>query len=207
MTTNTKNKMIMDGTIQDPMPGDVVGYSRCGCTVDVVVITRKGVKRGRMVGGIRYELAPFVRTGKAYGFTVVGVAFREPSRSYTSEEIHAAVSAFVGTEAKVEDRKEEIASRRRDALGKFNVEVGDHVLVNYTDGQVWEKVGAVNEQTGKIGIEKRGAKAFNARRSGGGRIGADVAFLFGVKQRQMREVRWITASSVREVRKANGVAS
>jgi hypothetical protein len=196
-----------NGTITDPKQLDVVGYMLRGNLVDVVVVTRKPVKRGRHVGRIRHELAPLARTGKVYGFSVVGVAFREPSRSYTAEEVHAALASYFGTETKIEDRKEEIASRRRDALGKFKVEVGDHVLVNYTDGQKWEKVGAVNERTGKIGIVKREAEAWNKSISSPGFIGAFDGMFRRVPPKRVRELRWITASVVRDVRKANEVAS
>jgi len=185
----------------------VVGYRARGRRVDVVVAAVQYVKRGRHAGEKKYTLAPLKRDGKAYGFSCVGeVFFTEPSRTYTPAEINAAVVGYQGTAQHSAEVREQVVEKRQEKLEEKRQEVGDvrpgdEVRVKYSDiGLRWETVAEVNERTGKIGIVRRGAKEANERTARSAEA-VTSQFLFGLKPKTHREVRWLHPSLVVEVRR------
>jgi hypothetical protein len=184
-------------TKTNPDVMDVVGYRMRGVVIDAVIIRRQTVSRGRFAGMTRYHLAPMERTGRAYGFSVIETYFLEPTRKYTVDQARAAFDAYFKTEAKVDDQKDKRDQRRRDALAKVDIEVGDEVLVSYREGKVWETVAGVNERTGKIGIVLR----IKGEAAGSPSFARDIESFLGFPVKRRRDVRWIAASFVVEVKK------
>lgn len=188
--------------------GSVVKFAGRRGTVHGVVYAQRWISKGRNAGQVEYKVAPFERRGTEYSWTVLGRALTASEKTFTEEQIKAAVELATGTKAKVEERKEKRAEEGRAAIGDIDFEkstrtktsgteiaVGDQVLIRWSNSSpTWETVGNVNLGTGKIGI-KRAERAVDY-------AVARAILMQSVGRRSVvRELRWIPASLVIEVRK------
>jgi hypothetical protein len=92
------------------------------------------------------------------------------------------------------ERKTKKVMTGREALAYHDPKPGDQVLYGYSNTTRWETVVNTNTATGKVGIST-GHTNDNAD------IGAVTMFmLLGVKPKTKREVRWLPAEGILEVR-------
>lgn len=136
---------------------------------DVAVCGAKYISRGRNVGKYEYTLASMEPGGwrKAFAVRIIGTSF------FGKAAVPRTVAAVVAAMAKVDDgyeakrdRKDARDAKNRDAMEKAKVDaeqgssdddrtqidIGQEVLVKYSDGARWQTVRKVNLVNGRVGI-------------------------------------------------------
>ncbi len=181
---------------------DVVGIQTRKGWQDCVIVYTRRITKGKRVGVIEYKLAPLNNSDKVYSWTVVGESlFKAPRKKYTSAQIKKAIQAMEAVGQRIDERKEARKERGREQLGDIDIKasrlaneasgtkigVGDEVLYKYSNGKKWERVVKMNFVTGKIGIKSR-------------RYTQDFATVLELMGRRPRDVRWLKAEYVLEVR-------
>jgi hypothetical protein len=192
--------------------GTVVGLQTRQGFKDCVITGSRTITRGRRAGQVEYECAPMERTGKHYGFKVVGsFQFKKPRGKYTKAQVKAAVSGMEQTAADVSTKRSDKTERGRKALGDIDTKkltrrggsgtkigTGDEVLVDYKSGAKWERVAFVNFKTGKVAIFRRGFKFATQD------MDDVVRELMGRKPaRSNKDIRYIHPDHITQVRRAS----
>jgi len=183
-----------------------------------VVASSRYVSKGRQAGTYECKLGLFEigRNGKPVYVTANARYLYPATKQFSAAQIAKAIDSveqIKKTRAENETKRDE---RNAEAMRKIEcqlrqstgarafIESGDEVLIRYSDiGDRWERVRDC--RSGKVGIEKRnlGAiKAYNER----ARQTADVFEDLGLtrRARTKRELRWLPATMVKDVRKAAG---
>jgi len=180
--------------------------------VDAVVADFRRLRKGRRAGQCEYTLAPldFERKGsRPYYIVAPEQLVSACERTYDAALVSAALASQVGVERQREATKRAEAEQNYNADLKLQqehgcrVEPGDEVLIGYSNGSRWETVGDV--RPGKVGIIRRAADQIRERNRRQAVVNyiAEESLGVSIGRRGMRrELRWLGASLVRDVRKA-----
>ena len=183
-----------------------------------VVASSRYVSKGRQAGTYECKLGLFElgRNGKAVYVTANEHFLHPATKQYTAEQIAKAIDSVEQIKEKRAEHDQKRYERRSAAMREIenrlgergerkSIEPGDEVLIRYTDvGACWEKVGAVKE--GKIGIEKRNIEAIRVHNEDEKAKAAAFEYQLGINRRARtkRELRWLSATLVKDIRKAPG---
>jgi len=160
----------------DAPPLKMAPHWRPGCQAEVgmlvllsgrfrghaVISGFRRITKGRAAGKVEYQLAPWDEGQfgpKAYGCRIIGEqSFGAPRIEATAEQAQDRMEGRYTAARQVAELKEARAEAGREAIGGKQLESGNRVWVNWSDGRRIETIVEINPTTGKVAIERRNNK-------------------------------------------------